>query len=262
MSYKKDMTGFRSGCLVVLCEDGRTKDGKAKWKCQCECGNIVSVTGDSLRNHHQKSCGCKTSEILSKAKTKHGLQLTNKRLHNSIQRHFRWIRIGGRECSGWVLDARYTNNPEGAVSFCRDVIALYPDECAKYERDTSLELDKDSNANKVFCPESLRFVKRKQNCNNRRTTLRLEDGASLAEFCSRVGIETFYKGNPSKQYRRIQEMFRLYHKAHPELVQKANELIALYTKTLKMVKLLEDARRFASVVDARKLLQTSNPEYA
>ena len=246
MSAKKDMTGQTINRLVVLCEDGSTKDGKAKWKCQCDCGNIVSVTGDRLRNGHQKSCGCRTSELLSKAKTKHGLQLTNKRLHGSILRHFRWIRIGGRECSGWVLDARYTNNPEGVVSFCRDVIALYPDECAKYESDTSLELDKDSNANKVFCPESLRFVNRKQNCNNRRNTLRLEEGTSLAEFCSRVGIETFYKGHPSKQYRRIQEMFRLRHKAHPELVKKANELIRLYTKTLKMVKLLEDARRIVS----------------
>ena len=261
MSAKKDMTGFRSGCLVVLCEDG-SKGGKAVWKCKCDCGNIVSVTGDRLRNQHQKSCGCKTSELLSKAKTKHGLQLTNKRLHDSIQRHFRGIRIGGRECSGWVLDARYTNNPEGVVSFCRDVIALYPEECAKYERDTSLELDKDSNVNKVFCPESLRFVKRKQNCNNRRNTLRLEDGTSLAEFCSRVDIETFYEGHPSKQYRRIQEMFRLRHKAHPELVQKANELICLYTKTLKLLQLLEDARRFASAADVQKLLQKSNPEYA
>lgn len=62
MSAKKDMTGLRFGRLVVLCEDGRTKDGKAKWKCQCDCGNIVSVTGDRLRNGHQKSCGCQTSE--------------------------------------------------------------------------------------------------------------------------------------------------------------------------------------------------------
>ena len=259
MSEKKDMTGLRSYYLVVLCEDGRTKDGKAKWKCQCDCGKIVSVTGDKLRNQHQKSCGCKTSELLSKARTKHGLQLTNKRLHDSIQQHFLGLRTGGRGCKGWVLDARYINDPDGVVSFCRDVIALYPDECAKYESDTSLELDKDSNANKVFCPESLRFVNRKQNCNNRRNTLRIEDGTSLAEFCSRVGIETFYKGHPSKQYRRIQEMFRLRHKAHPELVQKANELIALYTKTLKMVKLLEEVRRFASAADVQKLLQTSRP---
>lgn len=61
MSAKKDMTGLRCGLLVVLSEDGSTKGGKAKWKCRCECGNIVSVTGDSLRNKHQKSCGCQTS---------------------------------------------------------------------------------------------------------------------------------------------------------------------------------------------------------
>lgn len=29
-----------------------------KWKCQCECGNIIIVRGDSLKSGHTKSCGC------------------------------------------------------------------------------------------------------------------------------------------------------------------------------------------------------------
>ena len=31
---------------------------KITWKCQCECGNIVTVNGDSLRRGKTLSCGC------------------------------------------------------------------------------------------------------------------------------------------------------------------------------------------------------------
>lgn len=251
MAGKKiDLTGQRFGRLVVICECGRTKRGQVLWKCRCDCGNECVVEGYNLRKRKRptRSCGCLRREKNSELHTKHGLQLTNKRLHDAIQRHFRWIRIGSRECRGWVLDARYTNDPEGAMIFCQDVITLYPDECARYEIDTSLEMDKDSDADKIFRPESLRFVTRKQNVNNRRNTLRLEDGTSLAELCTKVGMETRNNGHPSKPYRRVQEMYRIRHRPHPELVQKANELIALYTKTLKLLQLLEDVRLLRACV--------------
>ena len=246
MSKKIDLTGKRFGRYLVIEEAGRDKFGHALWRCKCDCGNEVIVLGHSLIAGRSCSCGCLKREKNSELHTKHGLQLTNKRLHDAIQRHFRWIRIGSREWRGWILDARYTNDPEGAMIFCQDVITLYPDECARYEIDTSLEMDKDSDADKIFRPESLMFVTRKQNVNNRRNTLRLEDGTSLAEFCTKVGMETRNNGNPSKQYRRVSEMYRIRHKPHPELVQKANELIALYTKILKLLELRKDVRRFAS----------------
>lgn len=34
------------------------------WLCKCECGNIVAIRGNSLRNGHAKSCGCLTLELL------------------------------------------------------------------------------------------------------------------------------------------------------------------------------------------------------
>jgi hypothetical protein len=43
--------------LTVL-ERDYTKTNRAYWKCRCECGNIVSVDGYSLRSGHTKSCGC------------------------------------------------------------------------------------------------------------------------------------------------------------------------------------------------------------
>ena len=50
--------GNRYGHLVVLKKD-KTLASKARWICQCDCGNVVTVTGDNLRNGHTTSCGCK-----------------------------------------------------------------------------------------------------------------------------------------------------------------------------------------------------------
>lgn len=58
--YKKvDMTGKKCGFLTVLEENGKDREGRICWKCQCKCGNIMKkVTGKYLRNGHVKSCGC------------------------------------------------------------------------------------------------------------------------------------------------------------------------------------------------------------
>lgn len=59
MGIKINLTGKIFGKLTVLeeCEE-RTPQGSVQWKCQCECGNIVIVSGDNLRRNHTKSCGC------------------------------------------------------------------------------------------------------------------------------------------------------------------------------------------------------------
>lgn len=61
------MTGKRIGKLTVLRRDESKKGGAAYWICQCDCGNIISVRGQNLRDkkHPTLSCGCisKTSHI-------------------------------------------------------------------------------------------------------------------------------------------------------------------------------------------------------
>lgn len=59
MSKRIDLTGQRFGRLTVIKEDPmRDKRGLAKWICQCDCGNTVSIVGSRLRSGHTKSCGC------------------------------------------------------------------------------------------------------------------------------------------------------------------------------------------------------------
>lgn len=54
-----DLTGQKFGKLTVLERDYSVKDKRrAYWKCQCDCGNICTVRGESLRTGHTSSCGC------------------------------------------------------------------------------------------------------------------------------------------------------------------------------------------------------------
>lgn len=58
-----DLTKQRFDKLTVLYREGTTSSGKATWVCECECGNIITVTGDSLRSGHTKSCGCAQHQL-------------------------------------------------------------------------------------------------------------------------------------------------------------------------------------------------------
>ena len=65
-SYAIDESGNVHGKLTVLYRDenkikkssiGKILRSKSMWVCKCECGNIVSVWGASLRDGHTQSCG-------------------------------------------------------------------------------------------------------------------------------------------------------------------------------------------------------------
>lgn len=58
-----DLKGRTFGKLTVIQKDPEAEPGKAKWLCKCECGNIVSVLSDSLRNSKTKSSGCSQFQI-------------------------------------------------------------------------------------------------------------------------------------------------------------------------------------------------------
>ena len=60
---KRNLVGQRFGRLLVLCDDAmRNSDGTIKWKCQCDCGNIIHVSTNSLTSGNTQSCGCLQKE--------------------------------------------------------------------------------------------------------------------------------------------------------------------------------------------------------
>lgn len=72
MSNFKDLTGKRFYRLYVIKRVENNKYGNSMWLCQCDCGNQVSVRGDSLTKGNTKSCGCLNREkVIERSKT-HG----------------------------------------------------------------------------------------------------------------------------------------------------------------------------------------------
>lgn len=58
-----DRTGQTFGRLTVLERVENNNHKKACWECRCSCGNIIIVTGCSLKTGNTQSCGCLKKEL-------------------------------------------------------------------------------------------------------------------------------------------------------------------------------------------------------
>lgn len=244
MSEQTDMIGLTFGLLYVNEECGRTKDGKVLYRCTCSCGNEVVVRGSDLRQEKIRSCGCLRRAKTIERNTKHGVAKSNPRLYMSVHNHFQYIRKCLSGYQNWTLDARYSDDAEGVVEFCHDLIALQPDACARYETDRTFDLDKDDDAESIFRPESIVFRLASENRSKQYNNLRLDDGCSLVNFCHQVGLPTRENGQKSQVYSMISSYYRYSHKAHPELVKAANQTILEMRQCLELLRLLDDVRAF------------------
>lgn len=66
--FHEDLTGKKIGKLTVLRKSEKS-DRRLYWDCICDCGKIITVKGDHLRQKNQLSCGCLDSQgeqIISK----------------------------------------------------------------------------------------------------------------------------------------------------------------------------------------------------
>lgn len=80
MTRRKDLTGLKSGRLVVLhYAYSEGKRSRAYWQCKCDCGNEKVVVADSLISGRTKSCGCLQKELAADRLLKHGRNRTGKR---------------------------------------------------------------------------------------------------------------------------------------------------------------------------------------
>lgn len=77
MPNKVEMDGKRFTRLVVIKENPiRATNGKVKWDCICDCGNFVTVSGNSLRRKLTQSCGCLNNEKRKVNRLRHGMRKT------------------------------------------------------------------------------------------------------------------------------------------------------------------------------------------
>lgn len=109
MATLKDLTGQKFNRLTPI-----EYLGGRKWRCKCECGNIIDVFTNNLTRGNTKSCGCFNSEIASQRMTKHGKRDTRlyhiysnmkQRCYNNHSKDYKHYGARGiKVCDEWLND--------------------------------------------------------------------------------------------------------------------------------------------------------------
>lgn len=150
-----DLTGQRFDRLRVI-KRGANIGGRPAWLCECDCGNIKTVSANHLLQGKTGSCGCLHNELLSSRSTIHGdaprehKTRLYKVYNNMISRCHRpgfpaYHNYGGRGITvydewrnsyaafrAWALSSGYDENaPKGVCTIDRinNDEGYYPENC-------------------------------------------------------------------------------------------------------------------------------------
>lgn len=127
------------------------------WRALCECGNIVDLRAQHLRNGNTKSCGCWDAEVLMARNTKHGMcdsgayrswAAMHQRCSNPANKE--WPNYGGRGikvCKRWKDFAKFLADMG--------------------ERPNGLTLDRKNNS-LGYSPRNCRWATAQEQANNKR----------------------------------------------------------------------------------------------
>lgn len=161
MSKRIDLTGQRFGRLIVI--EKTQKDGKAMWRCQCECGKETVVLGNSLLRGATRSCGClwleRTREINTVLKTRHGARHT--------RLYYVWIEMKQR-CSN-PNNKRYVDYGGRGIRVCEEWkdFAVFQKWALENGYQEGLSIDRINN-DENYEPQNCRWANRKTQCRNQR----------------------------------------------------------------------------------------------
>lgn len=164
----KDLTGQRFGRLTVI-RRGENKCGHPAWICQCDCGNVTHILGDSLRNGNTKSCGCFRKEVTSELHTTHHMSVRGRR----HRLYTIWSQMKNR-CYNSNTDT-YKHYGGRGISMCdewkNDYMSFYTWAITNGYRDdlTIDRIDNDGN----YCPENCRWADAVTQQNNTRHNRKL-----------------------------------------------------------------------------------------
>ena len=254
MSKKsQDLTGLPFGYYTAIRQDGCNSKGVPYWICRCRCGNEKRVLVYNLLSGHTQSCGCLRREQIASRNTTHGC-----RHEPWYQTYEGMMRRCGHLEGGKERDLRYYRDRGIVVcELWRNSPMAFGDWLLAHGWRNGLQIDRIDNS-QGYSPENCRVVTCKENNNNKRNTLRLDDGTPLAMFCSSIGIETGEGGSTTQKYKRIRMMWSERHKPHPELMQALKVDADNQSRLLEMTKL--KIRHAELLIDGLKKLITSKSD--
>lgn len=177
---RNDLTGHTFGRLSVKSFAGRTMRGMALWNCVCQCGSVVVCRVDHLQGGDSQSCGCRRLELQSK----HGL--------SGIAEHKVWKSMRQR-CSN-KNNKDYLAYGARGITVCKEwetsFEVFYRDMGPRPSANHSI--DRIDNS-KGYCPDNCRWVTHDDQCNNRRSSVRLTlrgESKTVKQWAECLGISS------------------------------------------------------------------------
>lgn len=183
---KYDLTGKKFNMLNVL-----EYIGNSKWKCKCDCGNIVNISTNSLVRRGVKSCGCYKPNKVRFCDSKRFVHIYDGMIRRCCNENdAKYSNYGGRDikvCDSWEEDF---------MNFKDDMYESYIEHVQKYgEKNTTIDRI-DVNGN--YCKENCRWATIKEQARNKQDTV-YYNGIPLTKYCEETGIN--YKTIMSRVYR-------------------------------------------------------------
>lgn len=187
-----DLTGCKFNMLTVLCRAENDPYGKARWICQCDCGQVKVVDGGSLRKGKTKSCGCYKLRIHTERLTKHGKCKT--KLY-SIYR-------GMLSRCYYKKDLNFKNYGEKGIKVCKewkdDFLKFYEWSLENGYREeilpngrTLLTIDR-IDSHKGYSPDNCRWITIQEQQQNKCTTVYLiykGEKRTITDWAEKIGID-------------------------------------------------------------------------
>ena len=116
MSRLIDLTGRRFGMLTVL-RRSETPHSCVYWTCQCECGQIIEVSGNNLKRGHHVSCGCRC--VLPYIGKRYGRLTVLEKTEETVRHGSTWSPLWKCRCDcGNITLVRMDSLTSGNIQSC------------------------------------------------------------------------------------------------------------------------------------------------
>ena len=182
----RNIQGQQFGRLTVLQRSYEKRDG-VRWLCRCECGQNIITSSKVLLNGSTKSCGCLRNEKAAARQTTHGL--------TSNGRHAREFRswVHARERCYNTNNKNYALYGGRGITICdrwRNSFAAFLEDMGASGPGLTLDR-KDSNGN--YEPGNCRWATQKQQCRNRRNSVRViwqNEKLQICDLADRLSLKS------------------------------------------------------------------------